>query len=225
MRTKQLMMMIAASAFCATSAMANTVYTLNGNFAGGPFGTVTLQQQGANAVSVDVALASGVGFVDTGIDNFDFSVLSTIVIAAGNISALTAGWSFAGAPGNTDGAPANPAGFTQYELDCTVCGNGGNNPNPGPLHFLVTATGLTEASFASLFVADICTQIGTGGTSCSGATGATWTTSSSTTSTSTTSSGPPAAGNAPEPGTSSLALMGVALLAGVFLKRRMSQRA
>jgi hypothetical protein len=221
MKIKSLMLtaLVATGIGCVAPAAATSTVTFNSNLGGGPFGTVTWTGSAGGVVTVAVALNAGVGFVNTGINNFAFSVVNGIPLTAANFTGFSAGWSFLGAPTNTDGAPGNPAGFTQYALACSTatpagCGTGANSPNPGPLNFIVTASGLTEASFANLWIADICTAF-TAGSGCSGATGATWTTSST--------SGGGGGSGAPEPSSSALALLGLALLAGTFLKRKMSQ--
>ena len=145
--------------------------------------------------------------------------MSFPALAAGNFSQFTPGWSFGGAAGNTDGA-----GSMQYALDCSVCGNGGNTPNPGPMHFRLTLAGLLETSFVgnastgAVFGADICTSF-SAGAGCSGATGFTWTL------TGTSSGGGGGSGSVPEPSSNALALLGLAVLAGTFAKRRFSRQA
>ena len=219
MKIKHLASAAAMSVLAAISAPASAVlvFTLNQNLGGGPFGTVTVTQAGANTVNVSVALNPGVGFVNTGIDNAGYSISNTVgALTAANFSNFTTGWSFLGTSGNADGAPAPPAGFTRYFLDCNVatCGTGGGSPNPGPMSFTVTATGLLESSFTSPIFYDICTQF-TAGSGCSGQTGATWT------STSSSNGGPSGSGTVPEPSSSSLALLGVGLLGLALARRRL----
>jgi len=90
----------------------------------------------------------------------------------------------------------------------SINGNGPHNPFlVGPVTFTLNVAGVTAAStFDQLFV-----QFGT--------------TAVASTSTSSTSGSGTTSGSLPEPSSSALALLGIALLAGTFLKRKMSLRA
>src|SRR6185312_14281618 len=151
----------------AAPASADLIFTLDSasSLGSGNYGTVTVHQVGPVAngeVSVTVDLASGVGFVNTGLQPFTFSLDSGIpALSASNFSNLTTGFAF-----NTTSPISNDgAGSFQYGLTCTaaVCGGGGNTPFVGPLTFDLTATGLLETSFISngtaTFAVDICKNI------------------------------------------------------------------
>lgn len=118
----------------------------------GPFGTVTLSQDGANTVLVTETLASGVGFVQTGAgDALAFSITGDPAIAITN---LTAGFV-------QDSSPkSSPYGPFNYGISCgTACGSGGSSPYFGTLSFDVNAAGLTPGSFTTtggyMFASDI----------------------------------------------------------------------
>jgi hypothetical protein len=188
-------------------ASADIIFTFNQGLGGGPFGTVLLHQVGANQVQVTATLNAGVGFVNTGLQPFAFNNALTLV--AGDFSGITGGFSVVIPSGNTDGQ-----GSFQYGMNCTVavCGTGGSGPFPGPLTFLVTHAGLTEASFTGnasgvFFAADICTAF-TPGKGCSGATGEVGAKTPGT---------PP---QAPEPGILSLLAIAVLGLGFTTMRRR-----
>jgi hypothetical protein len=117
-----------------------------------PFGTVTVSQfisgenPVANKVVVTVTLNSGVGFVNTGGPHhaLGFNILGDPGIL---ISGLTTGFSV------NSLSPTSLSGYGSfdYTIDCSggtsACGNGGNNPNPGPLRFNVTLTGAGTCSY------------------------------------------------------------------------------
>jgi hypothetical protein len=173
-----------------------------GTCGGGPYGTIDVTQIGPvgdGVVQVTVTLAAGVKFVKTGFDGsfgFNLDGISTI----GSISGLTPGFSLLSLTAGS--SKYDGFGKFEYSIVCDACGSGGSNPQPGPLTFTLSATGLTEASFAELstgrggthayFVADI---LGTNG-----------------------KTGP--VGAVPEPGT--LVLAGTALVGlGAWARRRM----
>lgn len=217
----------------AAPASASIIYTLDqgSTLGAGNYGTVTVSQVTTDVVQVTVNLASGVGFVNTGLEPFTFTLDGSIpTITSANFSNLTAGFSLnATSPISNDGA-----GSFQYGLDCTtaVCGTGGNAPFAGPLSFDLTASGLLETSFVSnttlsaqnsgaFFAVDICDSF-TAGRGCSGATGVTYTTRGSSSSSSSGGGGASSGGNIPEPAT--LALMGLGLLALATMGKRRSAR-
>ncbi len=131
-------------------------------------GVITVSQTTAQLalgqVSVDVALESGFGFVDTGAGkgaSFFFNLATEPEIT---YSGITTGWSIPNVIPVNQQKPGSYAGDGlsgdfAYGLACnppgapTGCGSGGSSPAASPLDFTVTASGLTVASFnANLFV-------------------------------------------------------------------------
>src|SRR5215469_11125672 len=121
-------------------AKADLIYTLNqqacsGGCAPGPFGTVDLHQVNSTTVSVTVTLLNGAQFVHTGAgDALAFNILGDPAISVSN---LTSGFAVDPNPP----VHASTFGNFDYGIVCTVptgCGNGGSNPNPGPLLFSTT---------------------------------------------------------------------------------------
>ena len=183
-------------------------YTGTGSPPAGPYGTVDLNQNGAN-VDVTVTLAAGEGFTNTGAGAaLTWDLAGKPVVTITNLDATKFSVSHDGtSTGNLDGT-----GSWFYEIDCTAaaCGSGGNHPYPGPLTF--TIDNISTADFISngktssgyKFASDICTQRGTDGT-CAGITGDVTATFDSATS-------------IPEPAT--LSILGTALLGWRALRRR-----
>jgi hypothetical protein len=152
-------------------AFATTISTLNqsGCCGAGPFGTVTLTQDGADAVIVYVDLVDNVGFVLTGSaapgNHPDFAFNLSGAAAGTTVTILQGGgdgWNFY----NRFSSPvtmSNSYGTYQFGLYCNgtpSCGPGGSDPNFLPLKFRVTLPGITEASFiansaGTIFAADI----------------------------------------------------------------------
>jgi hypothetical protein len=108
-------------------------------------GTITITDV-AGGVSVDVTLANGNKFVSTGFQtDFGFNLTGTPVIT---YSLVTSGFApTGGSPQSAGSLMMDGTGTFQYGVDCTACGNGGSNPQAGPLDFTITATGLTTNSF------------------------------------------------------------------------------
>jgi hypothetical protein len=221
MKFKQLVIGAAAGFLGILAAPASAdlefIFDNGGSVGSGPFGSVLLHQVMANEVEVTITLNPGVGFVNTGLEPFTFSLASGIPqLTAASFSSLTTGFSLSSSIpfGNNDGA-----GAFQYGLDCTttVCGNGGGAPFAGPLHFFLTAAGLQETSFVgyqnnpNTFSIDICNSY-TAGNGCAGATGAAWATGGTPP--------PPPPQEVPEPQTLVLLTLG---LLGVALIRKQSR--
>ena len=138
---------LAASTVIATSqAQATTMtFVLNQSATGpvGTGGTIVLDDTigGANTVNILVTLTDGYGFVKTGAgDALAFNLSGDPAIT---INDITSG--FAIGPTNVS---ESPFGTFNYSVKCTSgCGPGGSSPNPGPLSFDVTLTGITLGSF------------------------------------------------------------------------------
>nr|WP_316642394.1 PEP-CTERM sorting domain-containing protein [uncultured Roseateles sp.] len=161
--------MAAATVLAANPASALTVFSLNqtqtSGLGSGPFGTVTLAQDGLNAVDVTVSLLAGYKFVETGgpHDAFTFSL--------GNLASYTVSdiaWTAAAGTAANKIKPyialsggSNPSfGSFSGKLQCNGCGNGGSNAFATGLSFTVNATGITESSFVAnaahyVFSADV----------------------------------------------------------------------
>jgi hypothetical protein len=183
-------------------------YTGTGSPPVGPYGTVDLNQNGAN-VDVTVTLAAGEGFTNTGAGAaLTWDLAGKPVVAITNLDGTRFSVSHDGtSTGNLDGT-----GSWFYQIDCTAaaCGSGGNHPYPRPLTF--TIDNISTADFISngktstgyKFASDICTQVGTDGT-CAGITGDVTATFDSATS-------------IPEP--AALSILGTALLGWRALRRQ-----
>jgi hypothetical protein len=181
-----------------------TIDHCTGSCGAPPFGTIDVTQLGVDTVQVDVSLAPGDKFVNTGFPgSFAFDLVGNPAIS---VTDLTAGWSLLSA--NPGSLHFDGFGNLEYALVCTVCGNGASHPFAGPISFDVVAAGLTPANFQELssggsaqvyFVADI---LGTTGKT--GPVGAALITTS-----------------APEPAT--LGLMTLGLAGATLLRRRRSR--
>lgn len=172
----------AAAALAANPASALTVFSLNqtqtSGLGSGPFGTVTLAQDGLNAVDVTVSLAAGYKFVETGgpHDAFTFNLDNLSSYTVSDIVATAAAGTAAGKvrPYLALGSGSNPAfGSFSGKLQCDGCGNGGSKAFATGLSFTINGTGITESSFAAnaahyVFSADVL-RIATGATGAVGA--------------------------------------------------------
>ena len=179
--------LIAASIGFAAPAMA-TPSTANyildtwqgsGTVSGNDFGTVFLQQVGAN-VDVTVTPASGNGFVKTGAGDallFDLKGITSITIAG-----LTTGFTALNTTGTITSASSYSGGGVgggfNYAIQCSGCGNGGSGILTGPLDF--TIDGISLADFQATdngyyFASDLCigTSSGRNGLTCGGSPGVT----------------------------------------------------
>ena len=123
-------------------------------------GTITLTDTGTNQVTVHVELASGFGFVDTRGWSWRFVLLPAAGWPTITYSGISTGWSIPNAIGagldqQAKGAYAGDglSGQFDYGLACNPpgspdgCGNGGSDPKAPPLDFVITAAGLSTASF------------------------------------------------------------------------------
>jgi hypothetical protein len=148
----QALLVLAALLVCPT-ARASVVFTLNADGCSGGcgnngqnttnnnFGSIQLTDNGAGTVSVVVTL-NGAEFENSiGQEAIAFVLPSLPSLSITNISAgysQAAGSSFAMAPFGSGGSPFNEA------IHCNACAS---SPQPGPLSFTVSATGLTWQSF------------------------------------------------------------------------------
>ena len=188
----------------AAPASATLIYSLDAsNCCGsGPFGSVTLQQTGAN-VLVTVALNAGNGFIDTGAG--DPLLFNIIGFPSLSVTGLTPGFTFStNRPSLTH---ADGSGNWMYSILCAggACGPGGSSPFFGSFSFTVlnvleTSFVATNESNDNFFAVDICFNNTANGCT---ATGDVWT--------NTPVPGSPPRITLPEPG--SLALLGIAMLA------------
>ncbi len=125
--------MVAALALVSGQVQAGTIGDLTS--AGTTFGTVTLTQQDANTVDVNVALLTGVQFVTTGKHAaFAFNLDTSLLQKTSTVDIVTNGFTYA----NSDFSQSGYGTFTN-EFFCTGCGKGSSAPKIfGPLEFSIT---------------------------------------------------------------------------------------
>jgi len=160
MRKSLMFGMLGLAGLAAMPAMADVQYTFTSDHCSGgcgtaPYGTVTLHDEGGGTVDVTVSLSGSNKFVATGFaGSFMWNLTSNPTIT---VSSVSSGWGLddldGGNPNQTAAATGSNISFDglgnfDYAMVCTACGNGGSNPQPGPLTFKVTASGLTLSSFA-----------------------------------------------------------------------------
>lgn len=160
-------------ALASSSALADTIFTLDQNFSccgTSAAGTVTLHQNGTNDVLVTVQLTNDYSFrsaPDANHHGFVFD-LSGVTGTVG-VSNLTDGpasqtFSFLGAGSYND----PPFGSFGYAIDCTTCSKGTPTTPTQMLSFDVTGGGLMESSFVSngsaVFAVDVIGLSSKGGT-------------------------------------------------------------
>src|SRR5262245_25323177 len=109
-------------------------------------GTITITDIGGNVVSVNVTLSNNNKFVSTGFQtDFGFNLIGNPAIT---YSGVTSGFTPTGSnPQNAGSLMMDGTGQFEYGVSCSACGNGGSNPQNGPLNFTITAAGLSTASF------------------------------------------------------------------------------
>ena len=161
---------VAIAGAYASAASAGIIYSLDvckatgGCLGVGPYGTLTLTDDGSGNVKVDLTLAANEAFASSGAGAsllWDLTGGPTIAITG-----LTTGFMLVSTTAGT--IHADGTGDWMYAIECTGCGNGGSAPQlSGPLDF--TITGESAADFiqnGNLFYAasDIC--FGATGTGC-----------------------------------------------------------
>jgi hypothetical protein len=202
-----------------SSASADTIFNLNTSACSSgcsvlPAGTVELQQNGANNVTVTVSLASDYSFRDAPDNNhhaFVFDLSGVSGVSATNISSgpTSQTFDFLGLGSYKD---AGLGSNFQYAFNCTTCATGATGTPTQTLTFDLLGTGLTEASFISngsyYFGVDVVGLNAAAGLGLTGNIGA-------------TGPGDPVTPAVPEP--SSLLLFGTGLTAiGGMIRKRMT---
>jgi len=151
--------LIALSADASTVTFALTVDGCTGGCGAGPYGNITLTDNGTASVMVIETLSPGLAFVGTGAgDALEFNVDKAVTI-----SGFTDGFGIGPSPDK-----ASVFGTFGYSATCLSC-TGSSSTLPGPLAFTVTAqTGtLSIADFVAnshgyYFASDILGGVNTG---------------------------------------------------------------
>lgn len=203
----------------AMAAHADVVYSFDatgvGAFGAGPYGTVTLHDNGSG-VDFTVSLRSDLDFVNTGGPHSVFSFNALGVAAADVSNIMFNGSAGVGFTVVTPGANQPFGDSFSLAVDCTVnaqCANGAPGRRIDPLTFTVANAELSDFGFlvsgtTAYFASDVICVTG----ACNGATGAIGVTTAPP-----PPPPPPGGGQAPEPGVAALAGLG---LLGMALARR-----
>jgi hypothetical protein len=211
-------LLAAAAALWASSAMASPIYTFSLSAGSQPsnVGTITLTQNGANSVNVSVDLAPSYGFLNSGGPHTPFA-FNLDAGAAPTITAFTTPLNGVYANGvfslDTGGGAATPYGSFGVALDDSA-GNGSSKAYYGDLLFTLTRSGgLTTDDFVTngvagyYFAADLTNGLATTGSQA-------WQTRTVTTTNN---------ASVPEPATIALFGMGLFGMAGAVMRRRKAQ--
>jgi len=179
-------------------------------------GTVTITSNATGTLMFAVSLASGYQFINGGYDaSFGFNLSGSGAILYSGINPA-ANFTIPGGNPQSPGA-LHMDGTGDFVFGLEGVGSGGSEPDGSSLSFTITRTGLTLASLIAnadgqFFAADIL----------SGTSGKTGGIDASVVSSST--GGPSGSGTVPEPSSTALALLGVALLGITFVRRRRGMR-
>jgi hypothetical protein len=120
-----------------------------------PFGTVTVNQNGAN-VDIVVTLAAGYSFVQTGAADFQAFKFNAVGVVLGDITVDAHVPALVAATGAFNG---NGTGTFAFGINCPSCANGGAGAFTAPISFHVanaTVADLTQPNaLGNIFVADV----------------------------------------------------------------------